>query len=73
MSAFLQFQIKYLFQRVVLHYIKPYFRRKLKIIRNAKAVFNMKKNLFTNKSDLNIEKDLLKCYTWVIALNGDEI
>ena len=41
-------------------------------MRNAKAVFK-KKTLFSNKLDLNLKKDLLKCYILGIALNGAEI
>ena len=37
----------------------------------AKAAFN-KKNLFTNKLDLNLRKKLVKCYVWSMALYGAE-
>jgi hypothetical protein len=38
----------------------------------AKAAFNKKKNLFTNKLELNLRKKLVKCYIWSIALYGAE-
>jgi hypothetical protein len=38
----------------------------------AKAAFNKKKNLFTNKLDLNLRKKLVKCYVWIMALYGAE-
>jgi hypothetical protein len=38
----------------------------------AKATFNKKKNLFTSKLDLNLRKNLIKCYIWSIALYGAE-
>jgi hypothetical protein len=38
----------------------------------AKAAFNKKKTLFTNKLDLNLRKRLVKCYIWSIALYGAE-
>ena len=38
----------------------------------AKAAFNKKKNLFTNKFDLNLRKKLVKCYVWSMALYGAE-
>jgi hypothetical protein len=40
----------------------------------AKAAFNRKKTLFTNKLDLQLElrKKLVKCYIWSIALYGAE-
>jgi len=31
-----------------------------------------KKALFTNKLDLNLKKELVKCYIWSIALYGGE-
>ena len=34
----------------------------------AKAAFNRKKTLFTNKLDLNVRKKLVKCCIWSIAL-----
>jgi hypothetical protein len=37
----------------------------------AKAAFN-KKTLFTSNLDLNLRKKLVKCYSWSIALYGDE-
>jgi hypothetical protein len=37
----------------------------------AKAEFN-KKNLFTTKLDLNLRKELVKCYIWSMALYGAE-
>jgi hypothetical protein len=30
----------------------------------AKAAFDKKKALFTNKLDLNLRKTLVKCYIW---------
>jgi hypothetical protein len=37
----------------------------------AKASFNKKKkSLFTSQSDLNLRKNLVKCYIWSIALYG---
>jgi hypothetical protein len=41
----------------------------------AKAAFNKKKNLFTNKLNLNLRKELLKpvkCHTWSTSLSGAE-
>ena len=38
----------------------------------AKAVFNKKKTLFTNKLGLNLRKKLVKCYIWSMALYGAE-
>jgi len=38
----------------------------------AKAAFNTKKTLFTNKFDLNLRKKLVKCYIWSMALYGAE-
>jgi hypothetical protein len=38
----------------------------------AKAEFNKKKNLLTNKLDLNLRKKLVKCYIWGMALYGAE-
>jgi hypothetical protein len=38
----------------------------------AKAAFNKKKNLFTNKLDLNLRKRPVRCYVWSIALYGAE-
>ena len=38
----------------------------------AKAAFNKKKALFTNKLDLNLKKKLAKCYILSMALYGDE-
>jgi hypothetical protein len=38
----------------------------------AKAPFNKKKNIFTNKLHLNLRKKLVKCYIWSIALYGAE-
>jgi hypothetical protein len=38
----------------------------------AKAAFNQRKNLFTSKLDLNLRKNLVKCYIWSIALYGGE-
>jgi hypothetical protein len=39
----------------------------------AKAAFNKKKTLFTNKLDLNLRKKLVKFYIWSMALYGAEI
>jgi hypothetical protein len=33
---------------------------------------NNDKSLFTNKLDLNLRKELVKCYIWSIALYGAE-
>ena len=38
----------------------------------AKAAFNKKKNLFTSTLDLNLRKNLVKCYIWSMALYGAE-
>jgi hypothetical protein len=38
----------------------------------AKAEFNKKKALFTNKLDLNLRMKLVKCYIWNVALYGPE-
>ena len=38
----------------------------------AKAAFNKKKYLFTNKLDLNLRKKLVKCYVWSMAVYGAE-
>jgi len=38
----------------------------------AKAAFNKKKTLFTNKSDLNLRKKLVKCYIWSMTFYGAE-
>ena len=38
----------------------------------AKAAFNKKKNLFINKLDLNLRKNLVKCYIWSMTLYGAE-
>jgi hypothetical protein len=38
----------------------------------AKAAFNKKKILFTSKLDLNLRKELVKCYIWSIALYDAE-
>jgi hypothetical protein len=48
------------------------YTRKIKsMIVMAKAAFN-KKTLLTSKLDLNLNKKLLKCYIWSIALYGAE-
>jgi hypothetical protein len=39
----------------------------------AKAAFNRKKTLFTNKLDLNLRKKLVKCCIWNMALHCAEI
>jgi hypothetical protein len=39
----------------------------------AKAAFSKKKTLFTSKLELNLRKELVKCYIWSIALYGAEI
>ena len=47
--------------------------RKIKSrIAMAKAAFSKKKNLFTNKLDLNLRKKLIKFYIWSMALYGAE-
>jgi len=38
----------------------------------AKAVFNMKRNLFTSTLDLELRKKIVKCYVWNIAFYGAE-
>ena len=38
----------------------------------AKAAFNHKQTLFTGTLDLNLRKNLVKCYIWSIALCGAE-
>ena len=38
----------------------------------AKAVFTMKKTVFTSKFDLNLRKKLIKCCIWSIAFYGVE-
>jgi len=38
----------------------------------AKAAFNKKKTLFTNKLNLNLRKKLVKCYIWSMVLYGAE-
>jgi hypothetical protein len=40
------------------------------MIAMAKAAFNKKRILFTNKLDLNLRKKLVKCYIWSIGLCG---
>jgi hypothetical protein len=37
-----------------------------------KAAFNKKTALFASKMDLELRKDLVKCYIWSIALYGAE-
>jgi hypothetical protein len=37
----------------------------------AKTAFNRKNTLFTSKLDLNLRKDLIKCYIWSTALYGN--
>jgi hypothetical protein len=39
---------------------------------SAEAAFNKKKTIFTSKLDLNLRKQLAKCYIWSITLNGAE-
>jgi hypothetical protein len=36
----------------------------------AKAAFNKKRALFTNKMDFELRKKLVKCYIWSVALYG---
>jgi hypothetical protein len=36
----------------------------------AKRAFSKKKTVFTNKLDLNVRKELVKCYVRSIALYG---
>ena len=38
----------------------------------AKAAFNKKRTLFTSKLDVNLRKELVKCYIWSMALYGAE-
>ena len=38
----------------------------------AKAAFNKKTTLYTGTLDLNLRKNLVKCYIWSIALCGAE-
>ena len=38
----------------------------------AKVAFNKKKILFTGTLELNLRKNLVKCYIWSIALYGAE-
>ena len=38
----------------------------------AKDAFNKKKTLFTSTLDLNLRKELVKCYIWRMALYGAE-
>jgi hypothetical protein len=38
----------------------------------AKAAFNKKKTLFTSKLDLNLRKNLVKCYIWSMDFYGAE-
>jgi hypothetical protein len=42
------------------------------MIAMAKAAFNKKRALFTSKIDLELRKELVKCYIWSIALYGAE-
>jgi hypothetical protein len=39
----------------------------------AKAAFNKKKTLFTSKLDLNLRKELVKCYICSVAFYGAEM
>ena len=36
-------------------------------ITTAKAAFYKKEDLFTRKLDLNLRKELIKCYMWIIV------
>jgi len=38
----------------------------------AKAAFNKTRSLFTSTLDLELRKELVKCYIWSIALYGAE-
>ena len=38
----------------------------------AKVTFNKTMALFTGTLDLNLRKELVKCYTWSVALYGAE-
>ena len=38
----------------------------------AKAAVNKKNNLFTSRMDLNLRKNLVKCYVWSTAVCGAE-
>ena len=42
-------------------------------IATAKAAFNREKTFFTRQLDLNLRKDLVKCYIWSIILYRPEI
>jgi hypothetical protein len=37
-----------------------------------KAAFSKKKTFSASKLELNVRKELLKCYIWSVALCGDE-
>ena len=39
----------------------------------AKVAFSKKKALFTSRLDLNLRKNLVKCYIWGIVLYGAEL
>jgi hypothetical protein len=38
----------------------------------AIAAFNRKRAVFTSKMDLELRKELVKCYTWSVTLYGAE-
>jgi hypothetical protein len=38
----------------------------------TKAAFITKKTLLTSKFDINLRKELVKCYIWSISLYGAE-
>lgn len=38
----------------------------------AEAAFNKKESLVTSKRDLDLMKELIKCYVWSAALCGAE-
>jgi hypothetical protein len=41
-------------------------------IKMAKATFKKKETFYTSKLDVNLRKELVKCYLWSTALYGDE-
>jgi len=45
---------------------------KYKWVAMAKAAFSKKETFFTSKLDLNLKKELIKCYIWSMALYGAE-
>jgi hypothetical protein len=56
---------------LITHYAK--LTRKIKSnIPKAKAAFNKKRTPFTSKLALNLEKNVVKCYIWIVASFGAE-